>query len=95
MASIMIGSIITMINCTQQFKEKISVRTLQLSICFVNPGYFGHPISLALLPSQAFIYSVELDLGGTIIQRCLGPLFLESQSDQLKGIAYGERLFRL
>ena len=94
MASIVIGLMIIMMNCIPQFKEKIAERTLQLGSCFGNTGYFGLPVSLTLLPSQAFIYSVGYDLGATIILWCLGPLFLASQSNTLNSNEYKERLIQ-
>ena len=79
-ALVAIGLLMTILNCLPIFKKYIPNRTLQLGSGFGNTGYFGIPVSLALLPNDALIYSIGFDLGATIVIWSLGPILLTDNS---------------
>ena len=78
-ALLTIGVQISIIRFIPNFKKDINSLTMQLGSSFGNTGYFGIPISLALLPEQALSYSIGFDLGGTIIIWSVGPLLLKKK----------------
>ena len=51
-------------------------RSLQLGAIVGNTGYFGLPVAITLLPSEALSFSVIYDLIGTLITWSAGPLLL-------------------
>ena len=66
----------TIFNSFSAIKNFIPNRTLQLGSAFGNSGYFGIPVSLALLPNHALIYSIGFDLGATLVIWSIGPILL-------------------
>jgi len=83
MALVSIGLLMTILNCLPIFRVHDYSRTLLLGSGFGNTGYLGIPVSLALLPSDALIYSIGFDLGATLVIWSLGPLILTKLSNQL------------
>ena len=51
LALVAIGFSMAILNCLPVFKNLLPNRTLQLGSAFGNTGYFGIPVSLALLPN--------------------------------------------
>jgi predicted permease len=51
-------------------------RVLRLGAALGNTGYWGLPVALALLPSQALATVVAYDMAGTLISWSVGPLVL-------------------
>ena len=88
LALIAIGFLMTILNRLPGFKNFISNRTLQLGSAFGNTGYFGIPVSLALLPNHALIYSIGFDLGATLVIWSLGPILLTDPSKELSSKRY-------
>ena len=80
LALIAIGFLMTILNSFSAIKNFIPNRTLQLSCTFGNTGYLGIPISIALLPNHALIYSIGFDLGTTLVIWGIGPILLTSSS---------------
>ena len=76
LALIAIGLLIAILNSFSTIKNFIPNRTLQLGSAFGNTGYFGIPVSLALLPNHALIYSIGFDLGATLVIWSIGPILL-------------------
>ena len=60
----------------RQFPSLLPSRSLQLGAIVGNTGYFGLPVAIALLPSEALSFSVIYDLIGTLITWSAGPLLL-------------------
>ncbi len=85
MALVAIGILMTILVVIPQLRESISCKTLQLGSGFGNTGYFGIPVALTLLPSQALGYSIGFDLGATLFIWSLGPLLLGGDAHQLLG----------
>ena len=69
-------------------------RTLQLGSAFGNTGYFGIPVSLALLPDHALIYSIGFDLGATLVIWSLGPILLTDPSKVLISNRYWKNFIK-
>ncbi|KGG12145.1 MULTISPECIES: AEC family transporter [Prochlorococcus] len=84
MAWLAIASLAAIIIKSPLIKKNIYGRTLQLGSIFGNTGYFGIPVSLALLPSQALSYSIGFDLGATLIIWSIGPLLLTQETSILQ-----------
>ncbi len=93
-ALVAIGLVMTILNCIPILKRYIPSQVLKLGSGFGNTGYFGIPVSLALLPNQALIYSIGFDLGATLIIWSIGPLLLSNNSKQLKGKEYWKMLIK-
>ena len=85
LALVAIGFLMTLLNRLPVIKNYIPNRTLQLGSAFGNTGYFGIPVSLALLPSHALIYSIGYDLGATLLVWTLGPILLAKPSSPSTG----------
>ena len=60
----------------RQLQSLLPSRSLQLGAMVGNTGYFGLPVAIALLPSEALGFSVIYDLIGTLITWSAGPLLL-------------------
>lgn len=60
----------------RQFPSLLPSRSLQLGAIVGNTGYFGLPVAIALLPSEALGFSVIYDLIGTLITWSAGPQLL-------------------
>ncbi len=88
MALVAIGFLMTILNYAPIFKNYVQNRTLQLGSGFGNTGYFGIPVSLALLPSNALAYSIGFDLGATLVIWCLGPMLLTTSAEELSDNRY-------
>ena len=71
-----IGLLMTILSWLPNFKKYVTNRTLSLGSAFGNTGYFGIPVSIALLPNQALVYSIGFDLGASLVIWTVGPLFL-------------------
>ena len=83
LALVAISILLTMLNCLPVLKNYIPNRTLQLGSGFGNTGYFGIPVSLAVLPNHALIYSIGFDLGATLVIWSLGPMLLTENTNKL------------
>ncbi len=83
-ALVAIGILMAIINCLPLFRKYISNPTLILGCSFGNTGYFGIPVSLALLPNQALIYSIGFDIGATLVIWSIGPIVLNYDSKNIK-----------
>ena len=81
-ALVAISLLMTILICHKVLKNFIPNRTLQLGSGFGNTGYFGIPVSLALLPNHALIYSIGFDLGATLFIWSLGPILLVESSEE-------------
>ena len=87
-ALVAIGILMTILNCLPSLKNLVPNRTLQLGSAFGNTGYFGIPVSLALLPDHALIYSIGFDIGATLVIWSLGPILLTVPSKVLSSNRY-------
>ena len=83
LALVAIGILMTILNRLPSLKNLVPNRTLQLGSAFGNTGYFGIPVSLALLPDHALIYSIGFDIGATLVIWSLGPILLTVHSKVL------------
>ena len=88
LAFVAIGLLLTILNCLPVLKNHIPNRSLQLGSIFGNTGYFGIPISLALLQNHSLIYSIGFDLGATLLIWTLGPILLTKSSKELSQNKY-------
>ena len=88
LALVAIGILMTILNRLPHIKNLIPNRTLQLGSAFGNTGYFGIPVSLALLPDHALIYSIGFDIGATLVIWSLGPILLTVPSKVLSSNRY-------
>ena len=88
LALVAIGFLMTILNRLPRVNNLIQNRTLQLGSAFGNTGYFGIPVSLALLPDHALIYSIGFDLGATLVIWSLGPILLTDPSKFLSSNRY-------
>ena len=93
-ALVAIGLMMTILNCIPILKRYIPSQGLKLGSGFGDTGYFGIPVSLALLPNQALIYSIGFDLGATLVIWSVGPLLLSTNSRVFKGKEYWQRLIK-
>ena len=93
-ALIAICLLMTILICLPIFKNYIPNRTLRLGSGFGNTGYFGIPVSLALLPNNALIYSIGFDLGATLVIWSLGPMLLRESSKELSRNRYWNNLMK-
>ncbi|KGG15666.1 putative AEC transporter family [Prochlorococcus sp. MIT 0603] len=85
MAVLLIGLLIALIKSFPKLKSHIGDRSLLLGSVFGNTGYFGIPVSLALLPSHSLSFSIGYDLGATLLIWSFGPMFFVNSSNELKG----------
>tara|TARA_B100000700_G_scaffold325819_1_gene435616 strand:+ start:3734 stop:4261 length:528 start_codon:yes stop_codon:yes gene_type:complete len=74
---------IAILNCLPVAKKYIPNRSLQLGSGFGNTGYFGIPVSLALLPNHSLIYRIGFDIGATLVIWSLGPILLTKNENEL------------
>lgn len=88
LALVAIGILMTILNRLPSVKNLVPNRTLQLGSAFGNTGYFGIPVSLALLPDHALIYSIGFDIGATLVIWSLGPILLTVPSKILSSNRY-------
>ncbi|WP_320676227.1 AEC family transporter [Prochlorococcus sp. MIT 1300] len=95
MACLAIGSLIAVIRISPNLRSHIGTRSLLLGSAFGNTGYFGIPVSVALLPSEALNFSIGYDLGATLIVWSLGPILFTKSSSELKGISAWKYLLAL
>ena len=79
-----IGLLIAAIRLSQNLRKHIGSRILLLGSIFGNSGYFGIPISLALLPTDSLNFSIGYDLGTTLLIWSLGPILLTTSSFELR-----------
>ncbi len=84
MSILAIGILITAIRLIPSLNVLIGVKTLLLGSTFGNSGYFGIPISLAVLPSDSLSFSIGYDLGATMLIWSLGPILLNNYLGELK-----------
>ncbi len=94
LALVAIGFLMTILNCHPSVNNLIQNRTLQLGSAFGNTGYFGIPVSLALLPDHALIYSIGFDLGATLVIWSLGPILLTNPSKVLSSNRYWKNFIK-
>ena len=94
LALIAIGFLMTILNRLPSVNNLIQNRTLQLGSAFGNTGYFGIPVSLALLPDHALIYSIGFDLGATLVIWSLGPILLTDPSKVLSSNRYWKNFIK-
>ena len=88
LALVAIGILMTILNRLPHVKNLVPKSTLQLGSAFGNTGYFGIPVSLALLPDHALIYSIGFDIGATLVIWSLGPILLTVPSKVLSSTRY-------
>ena len=88
LALVAIDFLMTILNRLPRINNLIQNRTLQLGSAFGNTGYFGIPVSLALLPDNALVYSIGFDLGATLVIWSLGPILLTDPSKVLGSNRY-------
>ena len=88
LALVAIGILMTILNRLPSVKNLVPNRTLQLGSAFGNTGYFGIPVSLALLPDHSLIYSIGFDIGATLVIWSLGPILLTVPSKVLSSNRY-------
>ena len=93
-ALVAIGVLMTILNRLPRVNNLIQNRTLQLGSAFGNTGYFGIPVSLALLPDHALIYSIGFDLGATLVIWSLGPILLTDPSKVLSSNRYWKNFIK-
>ncbi len=94
MACLAIGLLITVIRSFPDIRRHIGSRSLLLGSVFGNSGYFGIPVSLALLPSHALSFSIGYDLGATLLVWSLGPILLVNSSSELRGLSAWKNLLK-
>ena len=94
LALVAIGFLMTILNRLPSVNNLIQNRTLQLGSAFGNTGYFGIPVSLALLPDHALIYSIGFDLGATLVIWSLGPILLTDPSKGLSSNRYWKNFIK-
>ena len=94
LALVAIGFLMTILNRLPSVNNLIQNRTLQLGSAFGNTGYFGIPVSLALLPDNALIYSIGFDLGATLVIWSLGPILLTDPSKVLSSNRYWKNFIK-
>ncbi len=94
LALVAIGFLMTILNRLPSVNNLIQNRTLQLGSAFGNTGYFGIPVSLALLPDHALIYSLGFDLGATLVIWSLGPILLTDPSKVLSSNNYWKNFIK-
>ena len=94
LALVAIGILMTILNRLPSVNNLIQNRTLQLGSAFGNTGYFGIPVSLALLPDNALIYSIGFDLGATLVIWSLGPILLTDPSKVLSSNRYWKNFIK-
>ena len=94
LALVAIGFLMTILNRLPRVNNLIQNRTLQLGSAFGNTGYFGIPVSLALLPDNALIYSIGFDLGATLVIWSLGPILLTDPSKVLSSNRYWKNFIK-
>ena len=94
LALVAIGFLMTILNRLPSVNNLIQNRTLQLWSAFGNTGYFGIPVSLALLPDHALIYSIGFDLGATLVIWSLGPILLTDPSKVLSSNRYWKNFIK-
>ena len=87
MALLVIGLLIAIIRVSKKLRTHIGSRSLLMGSVFGNTGYFGIPVSLALLPSQSLSFSIGYDLGATLLVWSIGPMLFGKPSLELKGIS--------
>ena len=94
LALVAIGFLMTILNRLPRVNNLIQNRTLQLGSAFGNTGYFGIPVSLALLPDHSLIYSIGFDLGATLVIWSLGPILLTDPSKVLSSNRYWKNFIK-
>ncbi len=94
LALVAIGFLMTILNRLPSVNNLIQNRTLQIGSAFGNTGYFGIPVSLALLPDHALIYSIGFDLGATLVIWSLGPILLTDPSKVLSSNRYWKNFIK-
>ncbi len=94
LALIAISLLMTILIRLPYIKNYIPNKTLQLGSAFGNTGYFGIPVSLALLPNDALIYSIGFDLGATLVIWSLGPILLTYPSKVLSSNTYWKNFIK-
>lgn len=60
--------------------KQVDSPALQIGCAVGNTAYFGIPVALALLPSQALPISIGYDLGATLLAWSLGPFWLKQET---------------
>ena len=80
----LIGSLMTLINISPIFKNKLSNYTLQMAGLIGNTSFLGIPIAIALLPSTTINFTIGFDLGTTLFAWIFGPFFLQEKSNNKK-----------
>ncbi len=93
-ALIAISFLMTILNRLPFLKKCIPSKTLQLGSSFGNTGYFGIPVSLALLPNHALIYSIGFDLGATLVVWSFGPILLTDPLKEIRSNRYWKNFIK-
>ena len=68
------------IQCLPNRFRPVQSPALQIGSTLGNTAYFGIPVALALLPSQALPVSIGYDLGATLLAWSLGPFWLQRKA---------------
>ncbi len=84
MALFAIGLLLILIRTIPKFRFIFKQKTLLLGSLFGNSGYFGIPVSLAILPPKALSFSIGYDLGATLLIWSLGPILMSRSSEGLE-----------
>ena len=84
MALLVIGILIAAIRSFPKIRSHIGSRSMLLGSLFGNSGYFGIPVSLALLPVESLNFSIGYDLGATLLVWSVGPMLLATSSQEQK-----------
>ena len=93
-ALLAIGLLMTILNSLSFIKDNISNKSLMLGSGFGNTGYFGIPVSLALLPEHALIYSMGFDIGATLVIWIVGPMMFFNNPKRLVQQKYWSNLMK-
>ena len=93
-ALLAIGLLMTILICLPFFKDYIQNKSLILGSGFGNTGYFGIPVSLALLPKSALVYSMGFDIGATFVIWIVGPMMLSNSSKGFPQQSYWRNLIK-
>ncbi|WP_269622707.1 AEC family transporter [Prochlorococcus marinus] len=78
-----IGILIVTLIIYQKYRKVFLNSILLLGSTFGNTGYFGIPISLSLLPTEALSFSMGFDIGATLLIWTVGPFIIGDADKKL------------
>ena len=82
------------LNCLPLSKDYIHNKSLILGSGFGNTGYFGIPVSLALLPNHSLVYSMGFDIGATLVVWVVGPMMFSNSPKGLIRPRYWSKIIK-